>query len=126
MLGLKRLKLREPVRLNLHLRLNVLDLGEPGGVLLRLTHQRADLLGERVARGAQLVGLGYRGAARGVELQSLVHQRQLLVLKLLFNVLAHELRVLAQQFNVYHCDYSQLYNFSFSRPFISASRSSAP
>jgi len=88
--------------------LDVLGLLQLGGVLLRLSHQHADLLGKGVAVGAKLVRLGLRRAQLLIKLHHLVHEGELLVLELLADVLAHELRVLTDKTNVQHDIFSSI------------------
>ncbi len=91
-----------------------LDLRKAGGVgvdlrldglrflRLFLAHERADLFGERVARGAKDVALRLERAALFVESERLVHERELLMLEFLFDVPAHAVGVAAQQGDVDH------------------------
>ncbi len=67
-------------------------------VLLRLTHQHADLLREGVAAGVQLARLGDGGAVLGVELDDLVDERQLFVLELLLDVFLDRIGIFPQEF----------------------------
>ena len=96
------LKLGKAVGVCLDLRLGLLGLGKLRRVLLRLTHELADLLGKGVAAGAKLVCLGQRRAVASVKLHDLVHQRQLLLLILLPYVLPDCLRVLADKLYIKH------------------------
>ena len=99
-LGLHGLELSETVGLGLDLGLDALGLLQLGGVLFGLAHQHTDLFGQRIARGAQVVGLGYCGAQARVIVDGLIDQRQLLVLELFLYVLAHRIRILAYKFDV--------------------------
>jgi len=129
-LVVQRLKLGKAVGVCLDLRLCLLGLGKLRGVLLRLTHELSDLFRQRVAACAQLVCLGHRRAVFHVKVNDLVHQRQLLVLKLLFDVFLYCIRVFADKFYIEHCCFSfYLIISSQLRPMrarfdISASRSS--
>ncbi len=91
--------------------LHVLDLllGGLGLVALALAHQHADLLGDLVALGTQVVRALYGLAVLAVKIQHLVHQGQLGVLKLLFDILAHQIGVAAHQIDIQHGDTSFLY-----------------
>ena len=96
------LQLRQAVRLLLHLGLDGLGLRQLAGVLLGLAHQHADLLGEGVAVGAQLVGLGNGGAALGVQFDDLVHQGQLAVLELFLDVFLNGFGIFPNESDVQH------------------------
>ena len=97
-----------------------------GGILLRLAHAHADLLREGVAVRAQLVGLGFRRAQAGVQVEDLVHERQLLVLEFPADVFLDGLRVLPDEFDVQHLCISCYDFFRVMSACSSASRSSAP
>ena len=86
----------------LHLVRHCLDLGLDlfGLFLLALGHQAADLLGLLVAHRAQLVAAGLGCAELGVKVDDLVHERQLLILKFLLDVLLDCFRVLADKFDI--------------------------
>ena len=99
------LKLGQAVRLFLHLGLDGLGLLELGGVLFGLAHEHADLLGEGVAVGAELVRLGDGGAALGVQVDDLVHQGELAVLEFLLDVLLDGLGVLPDEADIKHDDF---------------------
>ena len=107
---LLRLRREQLVGLRLDLRLDLLGL-----VALALAHQRADLLRELVARGAQAVRLLLRLPLLHVELDHLVDERELAVLKLLFDVFADRIRIFSQKFNVDHCFSSFRLYFSISK-----------
>ena len=102
-LVLQLFQLGQALGLGHHLGLGGLGLLQLGGVLFGLAHQHAHLLGQGVALGAQGLGLVDGLAVAGVQLQHLVHQGQLGLLELLFDVLAHGVGVLTQESNVYHC-----------------------
>ena len=100
---LLRLRREQLVGLRLDLRLDLLGL-----VALALAHQRADLLRELVARGAQAVRLLLRLPLFNVQRNHFVHERQFGVLELLFDVLADDVRVLSEKFDVNHGSYPPL------------------
>ena len=79
-----------------------LGLCQLGGVLLGLAHQHAHLLGQPVPVGAELVRLGNGGAALAVQLDDLVHQRQLFILELLLDVFLYRLRVFPDKLYIQH------------------------
>ena len=79
-----------------------LGLGELGRVFFRLSHEHADLLRQGVALGAQIRRLVDGGAVGLVELDHLVDERQLRVLKLFADVLPNELGVFTDESNVNH------------------------
>ena len=83
-----------------HFLLHGLGFGQLGGVLLGLAHQHADLLGQGIAGGAELVGLHDGGTALGVQLNDLIHQGQLFVLELLFDVLLDDVGIFPDKFDV--------------------------
>ena len=89
----------------LDLGLHRLGFFELGRVLLRLAHEHADLLGQRVSRGPQLICLGYSSPEPGIAVYRLIHQRQLRVLEFFAYVLAHRFRVLAHKFDVKHVSF---------------------
>ena len=101
-LGLLLLQLGEPRGLRGDLRLDGLGLGELGWVFFRLSHEHADLLRQGVALGAQIRCLVDGGAVGLVELDHLVDERQLRVLKLFADVLPNELGVFTDESNVNH------------------------
>ena len=96
------LQLLEPVGVGGDLGLDGLGLLELGGVLLGLAHQNAHLLGQGVAGGTEVAGLGNGGAVFAVQSDDLVHQGQLLVLELLLDVFFHHIGVFADKFNIQH------------------------
>ena len=96
------LQLCQAVRLFLHLLLDSLGLRQLGGVLLGLPHQYAHLLALGVAGGAQFLGLLDGAAVLCVQLQHLIYQRELLFLKLFFDVLLHGVGIFPDEFNVQH------------------------
>ena len=102
------LQLSQTVGLLLDLSLNGLGLGCFGRILLGLTHQHTDLLGQSVAVGAQLVGLHDGGAALAVQLNDFVHQRQLGVLELLLDVFSDSVGIFPDKLNVEHDDFSSI------------------
>ena len=71
-------------------------------VLLALSHQAADLLGERVAFTAQAVCLGLCLTVLLVEFQHLIHQNELLVLELLLDVLLDCVRICSDELDIQH------------------------
>ena len=77
-------------------------LGGLGLVLLALAHQRADLLGDLVALGAQVVRPLDGLAVLPVECHDLIHEDQLLVLELLLDVLPDEFGIRANQIDIQH------------------------
>ena len=96
------LQLFQPVGLGGDLLFDLLGLGGLGRVLLGLAHQRADLLGQLVAVGAQAVALADDGAVLGVQRDDLVHQRQLGVLEFLFDVLLDLVGMLPDKTDIQH------------------------
>ncbi len=82
--------------------LDLFGLLELARVLLRLAHQHTDLLGERVAAGAQLARLGDGGAVPGVQLDDLIDEGELFVLELLFDVFLDQLGIVPQEFHIKH------------------------
>ena len=82
--------------------LDLLGFGGLAGVLFSLAHQHANLLGKLVAVGAQGVTLANGGAVLGIQIDDLVYQRQLCILKLLFDVFLNGVRVLADKFDIQH------------------------
>ncbi len=84
------LQLLQAVSLGRDLLLDFLGLGSLAGVLLGLTHQGADLLGQLIAVCAQVAGLADGGAVLGVKLDDLVYEGQLGVLNffLMFSLTA--------------------------------------
>ncbi len=80
-----------------------------GLFLLAFGHQTADLLAQCVALAAQIIAPGFRLAALLVQLQDLVHQRQLVLLVFFADIFPHRLRVVSQKFDVDHVSSS---NFS--------------
>ena len=76
--------------------------GKLGRVFFRLSHEHADLLRQGVALGAQVRRLIDGGAVGLVELDHLVDERQLRVLKLFADVLPNELGVFTDESNVNH------------------------
>ena len=116
----KRLELGKTVGVCLDLRLGLLSLLKLRGILLRLTHELSDLFRQRVALCTQIVCLGHRCAVLLIELDHLVHQRQLRVLKLLFYVFLYYLGVFADKFYIQHRF------FSFISLFLPSSDPSAP
>ena len=79
-----------------------LRLGRLSFVLLALLHQAADLLGEHLALIAQAVGLLHGLAVLAIQLDHLVHEGELAVLKLFPDVFAHDVRRLADQIDINH------------------------
>ena len=101
-LGFLGFQLFQAVSLCGHLLLDLLGFGGLAGVLFSLAHQHADLLGKLVAVGAQGVTLANGGAVLGIQIDDLVYQRQLGILKLLFNVLLDLIGVLTHKTNIQH------------------------
>ena len=97
-------KLGQAVGVRLDGRLDLFGLFELARVLLRLTHQHADLLREGVAAGAQLARLGDGGAVLGVELDDLVDEGELFVLELLLDVFLDLIGIFPQEFHIQHND----------------------
>ena len=106
---LQLLQLLQPVGVGLDPGLRGLRLRQPGRVLFGLSHQHPHLLGQRVARRAQVARLGDGGAVPPVQLHHLVHQRQLGVLEFLPDVLFYSLGILPDKFYIQHLYYSLLY-----------------
>ena len=77
--------------------LDLLSLG-----LLTLTHQCTDLLGELISGSAQAVGLLLRSAFFGVQLDDFIDKRKLRVLELFLDILADNVRIFSQKFNIDH------------------------
>ena len=72
------------------------------GALLQLTEQRAIGLAQLVAGGLQGLHFLQGCAVLGILFDDLVHQRQLCILKLLFDVFLNGVRVLADKFDIQH------------------------
>ena len=70
--------------------------------LLQLTEQRAVGLAQLVAGGLQGLHFLQGCAVLGILFDDLVHQRQLCILKLLFDVFLNGVRVLADKFDIQH------------------------
>ena len=87
----------ELIRLCLDLCLDLLSLG-----LLTLAHQCTDLLGELISGSAQAVGLLLRSAFFGVQLDDFIDKRKLRVLELFLDILADNVRIFSQKFNIDH------------------------
>ena len=96
--------------------LHRLRLRQLGRILLGLSHQHADLLAELVPVRPELVCLRNGGAALGVQINDLIYQRQLGVLKLLFDVLFYSLGIFPDKLDIQH-----LVNSPCSFDFISGS-----
>jgi len=96
----------QPLSLIGDLLLHSLGLSQLAGVLLGLTHQHTDLLAQAVAVGTELVRLLNVGPALAVQLDDLIHQRQLLVLKLLLDVFLHNVGIFPDKLNVEHSSFS--------------------
>ena len=73
-----------------------------GLVALTARHHAADLLGDDVALISKLVAARLCGAERRIQLDHLIDEDELFVLKFLFDVLAHHIRVRADQFDIDH------------------------
>ena len=80
--------------------LGLLRLRQLGGVLFRLPHQHTHLLGQLVPLGAQVVGLSHGVPVPAVQLDDLVHQGELALLELLFDVFLDDLRVVPEELDV--------------------------
>ena len=80
-------------------------LGRLGLLALALGHHAADRLADLVALRAQEIGALNGRAVRLVQLDDLIDQRELGVLKLLLDVLAHEVGIGAQKVDVQHDDF---------------------
>ena len=106
---LQHFQLGQTVGVGLDLGLDFFGLSQLGGVLLGLAHQHANLLGELVALGAEVIGLHDGGAALGIQLDDLVHHGQLLVLELLADVFLYDLGILPDKTNVKHDFFSLTY-----------------
>lgn len=99
-LGFLGFQLLQAVSLGGDLLLDFLGLGGLAGVLLGLTHQCADLLGQLVAVCAQVAGLADGGAVLGVKLDDLIDEGQLGVLELFLDVFLDSVRVFTDKTNV--------------------------
>ena len=71
-------------------------------LFLALLHQAADLLRDLVRLRAQFVRLSLGLPALQVKRDHFIHQRKLLILELLPDILLHDLRILPQKLNIYH------------------------
>ena len=94
-----------------------LRLGRLGFFLLALLHQPADFLGQHLALVAQAVRLLHGFAVLAIQLDHFVNERELAVLKLLLDVLAHDVRRLANQIDINHDVSSFLLCGDFPREF---------
>ena len=101
-LFLELFKLGQAVSVLLDGRLDLLGFLKLARVLLRLTHQHADLLGKGVAAGAQLARLGDGGAVRSVERDDLVDEGKLFVLEFLLDVFLDQFGIFPQKFHIQH------------------------
>ena len=99
-------QLGQAVGVGLHLGLGGLGFLQLGRILFRLAHQHAHLLGQLVALGAEFAGLGDGGAVFRVQGDYLVHQRELEILKFLFNVFLDHIRVFADKSHIQHDCYT--------------------
>ena len=70
------------------------------GILLGLSHQHTDLLGQLVPVGAQGFGFLLGLQALLIQVDHLVHQRELFVLELVLDVLLDHIGVIAYKFDV--------------------------
>ena len=95
-------QLRQAVCLLLHLGLDGLCLLKLAGILLGLAHQHADLLGDGIAVGAQLIRLGDGGTALGVQFDDLIHQGQLGVLEFLLDVFFDSVGIFPDKLDIQH------------------------
>ena len=73
-----------------------------GLLLFAALHHAADLLGEAVALSAQEIGPLDRLTVEPVQLGDFIHQRELVILELLFDVFLHQIRVVAYQVDIDH------------------------
>ncbi len=101
-LDLQLFQLCQTLRVGLDLGLDGLSLFELARVLLGLPHQHTDLLAQRVALRAQLARLGDGGALLFIQLQHLVHEGELGVLKLFLDIFPHKLGVFTNKSNIQH------------------------
>ena len=92
----------ETLRLRGDLRLDGLGLLQLGGIFFGLPHEHTDLFRQRVALRAQIRCLVDGGAVGLVQLEHLVYERELGVLKFLFDVLFYQFRIFTDQSNVDH------------------------
>ncbi len=99
-LVLQLFQLRQTVGVGLHLGLGLLRLRQLGGVLFRLPHQHTHLLGQLVPLRAQVVGLSHGVPVPAVQLDDLIHQGELALLELLFDVFLDDLRVVPEELDV--------------------------
>ncbi len=67
-------------------------------VSFSLAHQSADLLGELIPLRAQLVRLLLSGPSLRIQADDLIHQRKLLILKFIFNILLYNIRIFPDKF----------------------------
>ena len=100
------LQLSQTVSVFLHFFLHSLSLSQLAGVFFGLTHEHTDLLGQGIARGTQLLCLLNGSAQLLVQSNDLVYQRQLFILKLLFDVFFYQFRIFPDQFHVQHVCFS--------------------
>ena len=77
-------------------------LGALGLVPLAFRHQAADALADRIALAAQIVAAGLGVAELPVEVQHLVDEDELVVLKLFADIILYQFGVVSQQFDVQH------------------------
>ena len=95
-------QLCQAVGLFFDLLFDCLGLLELCGVFFGLAHQHADLFGETVPGGAQLIRLGDGGPASGVQVDGLVDQGELGVLKFFLDIFLYKFRVFPNEFHVQH------------------------
>ena len=100
----KFLEFGEAVGVGLDGRLDLFGFLKLARVLLRLTHQHADLLRKGVAAGAQLARLGDGGTVLGVELDDLIDEGELFALELLLDVFLDQIGIFPQEFHIQHND----------------------
>ena len=96
------LKLGQTVGIGLDLRLDLFGFFQFARILLRLTHQHADLLGQRISRSTKVIALGESGTVLHIELQNLVNEGELCVLKLLPDVFLNFLGIFSYELYIKH------------------------
>ena len=88
---------RETLRVRDDLRLDFF-----GFLFIALLHQHADLFGKGVSGGAQSIAFGDQRAALRIELRHLIYERELFVLKLLFDVFLYQIGICSDKIDIDH------------------------
>ena len=96
------LQLSQPVSVSLDLCLDLFGLFQLTGILLGHAHELTDLLRQRVACSTKLLCLRNGCTILSVQCNYLIHQRELLILKLLFNIFFYNVRIFPDKLNVKH------------------------